>query len=62
MENHNLELVHTSGLLSTKAEVGDETINYMRGDTVKVKREVEVYQWCEREEMEGEEKRYFYEK
>lgn len=62
MENHNFELVHTTGRLQTKANVGDSTLNYWKLDTVKVKRDVEVYQWYEREEKDGDQKRYFYEK
>ena len=37
-------------------------MNYLRFDTVKVRRDVEIYQWCETAEGEGEEKTFSYEK
>jgi hypothetical protein len=62
MDNHNFELVHTTGMLQTKIQVGDTSMNYFRFNTVKVRRDVEIYQWYEREEKEGDQKKYFYEK
>jgi len=54
MDNHNFELVHTTGMLQTKIQVGDRDINYFRYNTVKVRRDVEIYQWYEREEKDGD--------
>ena len=62
MDNHNFELVHATGMMDTKIQVGDPDINFSKLQTVKIKREVEVYQWYERVETEGDQKRYFYDK
>ena len=62
MENHNFELVHTTGLLETKIQVGDSDIDYFKDNTVKLRRDVEVYQWFETEVTEGEQKIYSHDK
>ena len=62
MDNHNFELVHTTGMLQTKIQVGDKDINYFRYNTVKIRRDVEIFQWYEREEKDGDQKKYFYDK
>ena len=62
MDNHNFELVHTTGNLHTKIQCGDRVLNYFKYETVKIRRDVEVYQWVEREEKEGEQTKYFYDK
>ena len=54
MDNHNFELVHTTGMLQTKIQVGDKDINYFRYNTVKIRRDVEIFQWYEREEKDGD--------
>lgn len=47
MDSNNFELVHTTGMLNTKMQIGDADINYFKEQTFKIHREVEVYQWQE---------------
>lgn len=60
------ELVHMQGRTSTFEPVGDALFGLLYGDTIKVKRSVEVFQWVQKEkkEKDGDEERttYYYEK
>ena len=60
IEEHNFELVHTSGEVTTENPIGDQQIEYMKEQCVKLKRDVQVYQWVEERVEEGENVRYNY--
>ena len=63
LEDDNYKLVHGVGLVKTDKPCIDERFNVVKEDTVKIKRSVEVLQWVERSEDNGEQgTRYFYEK
>ena len=49
-EENNFKLVHAKGMLSTEKTVDDEQFGLQKEGLVKLRREVEVYQWVERTE------------
>ena len=51
-ENDNFKLVHTSAHTSTQKPTEDERFSVSIADSMKLKREVEMYQWQE-EKIDG---------
>jgi hypothetical protein len=49
-EENNFKLVHAKGMLSTEKTVDDEQFGLQKEGLIKLRREVEVYQWVERTE------------
>lgn len=47
---NNFKLVHAKGMLSTEKTVDDEAFGLSKEGLVKLRRDVEVYQWVEEEE------------
>lgn len=47
---NNQKLVHAKGMLSTEKVVEDEAFGLAKEGLVKLRRDVEVYQWVEKEE------------
>ena len=48
VEGHNWFLVHASARATSQFPATDPAFGVVKNDTVKVKREVEVYQWVEK--------------
>lgn len=62
VEEHNYFLVHASARATSQFPATDPAFGVVKNDTVKVKREVQVYQWVEtsQKDDEGHETRYKY--
>ena len=57
-----MKLVHVKGETTTEAQVSDEMFGLVYDGTIKIKREVEVFQWVEESHEEGDSKVYTYTK
>jgi len=49
-DQNNFKLVHAKGMLTTEKTVDDETFGLAKEGLIKLRRDVEVYQWVEEEE------------
>ena len=61
-DNDNFKLIHSSGTTKTDEPTQDERFSVSINDSMKVKRLVEMYQWIEEQQDngEGEETTYNY--